>query len=260
MIDNSSTPQNIETPLIEKRRSIRGENSIIERVNQQLSECEHIVRELEEDVTINGQDVYSFLSEMAQIAAAAEQSIEPLIELEKDIQILKDEFPGYDEMLELDEKIASYHKQGKIHDAEKLESSNSQDLRLFRRRQNEIEERVSIAREYHLAFLGQQRRLSMLQHSLARHQVVSKAIKMKTILLRRNDQLELSSQHLPWIDACCDITPFIPQKIQEENSINSQIVILQSDIDALDNEIIALRNSKLPALLRIEPLIQSTTE
>lgn len=259
MIPQNHQSKSLSSPtnsLVGKRRSIRGADSIIERVNQQLSECETIVNELENDVSIHGQDVFSFLSEMAQIAAAAEQTIEPLIELENDIQILKDEFPGYAELLELDERITFLYQHGNGIEAKEIEQNNIQDLKLFRRRQNEVEERILIAREYRVAFLAQQRRLSMLQHSLARHQIITKSDALRSSIFANPDLLQKCKEHIGWLESCSNISPYLPQVIDENKSVENQIHILQSDIDALENDIHTFRQTYLPALIRIAPIVQ----
>ncbi|MBZ0257350.1 hypothetical protein K8I31_14875, partial [bacterium] len=253
--------ENVNPPTtspVGKRRSIRGADSIIERVNQQLSECETIVNELENEFSINGQDVFSFLSEMAQIAAAAEQTIEPLIELESDIQLLKDEFPGYDGLLEIDDRVSFLYQQGNETEAKQIEHNHSQDLKLFRRRRNEIEERIFIAREYRLAFLSQQRRLSMLQHSLARHQIVSKTDALRLNIAANAERQTKFQEQIKWLESCSKISPYLPQVIDENQSIENQIHLLQSDIDALESEIQTFRQTFLPALKRIGPILQTT--
>lgn len=259
MNNQSTTNQSLEPgqSSILRRRSIRGGNSIIECVNQQLSECESIVNDLERDVSLAGQDVYSFLSEMAQVAAAAEQSVEPLIELESDIQVLKDEFPGYDDLLEIDDRIALHHQQGEIETANQIEKNHAQDLKLFRRRRNEIEERVLIAREYRLAFLGQQRRLSMLQHSLARHQLISKANNILAAIQSTPLLHQQCNEHISWLHSCCDLSPYIPQAVRDHESVVDQIRVLEGDIQALEDDLQTHRQKNLPLLNRIELLVNA---
>ncbi len=235
-----------------RSRSIRGDNSIVERVSQQLNECEEIIDELERDFSLSGQDLYSFLSEMAQAAAAAEQTIEPLIELESDIQVLKDEFPGYKALLEIDDQIARLHQSGEIDAANNIEQNHAPDLKLFRRRRNEIEERVLIAREYRLAFLTQQRRLSMLQHSLARLQQMTLANNILAKLKDGPTSQNNIQDHVSWLHSCCDKPPFIPKPNDENKSVQDQITSLESDISLIENDLQTHRQHSLPRLVEIE--------
>ncbi|MDP8242895.1 MAG: hypothetical protein P9L94_02355 [Candidatus Hinthialibacter antarcticus] len=259
MDSQSTSPQSLEpdnSASTERSRSIRGANSIIERVNQQLSDCESIVHDLEHNFAVTGQDVYSFLSEMAQVASAAEQSVEPLIELETDIQVLKDEFPGYDDLLEIDDRIALHHQKGEQTTAAQIEKNHAQDLKLFRRRRNEIEKRVFIAREYRLAFLTQQRRLSMLQHSLSRHQLISKASNILTLLQNDPQLQELCKEHLTWIRTCIELPPYVSQAVHEKESIEDQILLLENDIQTLENGLQLYRQESLLLLSKIETLVR----
>lgn len=151
-----------------RQRSIRGQGSVIQEINNRLTDTEELIKDLEAKSLIVGMESYDLLDQLGTIAEKAEASIHPLIALEEEIDRQKNNVVDYYKHHRTFIEVQKLRQVGDIKSAEEMENNQGADYREFRLVYRAMVPLLNQARELRLTLLREKRRLLNLQYNMMR--------------------------------------------------------------------------------------------
>ncbi|MBI1390632.1 MAG: hypothetical protein GC154_19555 [bacterium] len=223
----------MKNPLLQ--RSIRGNNSLLGRLNLRLESCESLIQRLQQSGVLDAVTMFESYNELSDIASVAENCVQPLIDLEQQILEKKEAIPGYDELSDAQDRIRFHRDRGEHDIADTLESEWGERIESFQTIRAEIDALLHQARLFRFDFLRQQSRLTVLEYKLLTRLVASDARRLLE-RIQSGDNGEWS-EYKALLQTWSEPPDVQPRTIHPSDSIERKIALLENEIISIEDDI-----------------------
>jgi len=220
-----------------RQRSIRGQGSVIQEINNRLSDTEELIKDLEAKSLIVGMESYDLLDQLGAIAEKAEAAIHPLIDLEEGIDRQKNSVIDYYKHHRTFIEVQKLRQVGDIKSAEEMENNQGADYREFRLVYRAMVPLLNQARELRLTLLREKRRLLNLQYNMMRKFLFWQVNETIEYIENAPGDHSQFDQYLQGLKPWQQVPDYQLAILKPGTPVARQISLLESDINTLMEQV-----------------------
>lgn len=220
-----------------RQRSIRGSGSVIDDINNRLSDTEELIKDLEDKKLIVGMESYDLLDQLSVIAEKTEAAIHPLIELEEEIERRKTSVVDYPVHHRTFIEIQKLRQVGDIKSAEEIENVQGSDYREFRLIYRAMVPLLNQARELRLNLLREKRRLLNLQFNMMRKFLYWQVSVVFDLVNDSSCDSAKFDQYLEGLKPWQQLAEYRLSVWKQGTSVAKQISLLEEDIARIGDQV-----------------------
>jgi hypothetical protein len=220
-----------------RQRSVRGESSMVESINSRLCDTDKLIKELESKNHIIGKDIHSLFDQLVNIAEKSDSIIQPLIQLEKDIDKNKQLIPNYKKFHRIYIEIQKSRDFGDVKSADELEKNQDSNYHKFHQLYGSLVPLINKARELRYELLNEKRKLLSIQYNLMRESLYLQTREIFEIVENNFDDASQFKEYLKILKPWNNISEFKFATCKQGAPVTRQIAILEDDINTLTEQV-----------------------
>ena len=224
-------------PKFPRQRSVRGEGSMVESINSRLCDTDKLIKELESKNHIIGKDLHSLFDQLVNIAEKSDSIIQPLIQLERDIDKSKKLIPNYKKFHRIYIEIQKSRDFGDVKSADDLEKNQDSNYHKFHQLYGSLVPLINKARELRYELLNEKRKLWSIQYNLMRESLYWQTREIFEIVENNFDDASQFKEYLKILKPWNNISEFKFATCKQGAPVTRQIAMLEDDINTLTEQV-----------------------